>query len=262
MLVERANTRNYGDLAMVFIEDLKKVSQLFSGTFCRDFIVYGSNVIPSIKNELDHARSQNETLYEHVSSRYLLDDTISKYFNPAWQYAFDTVYVVDDCRYHMASYWDFRCILAAASAYEPNLHYRYTTMYDRLCSFMVLNPITQKELMKKLTLLFGDYLQLLSRVAPWVEKMVPLTSGEITELLFYKWISLKDLPKSYLESFDKPLASVQCSMLDLAYLNGNITVYGPMEIDVNISDIVRAIDMSNFGLFDEIDRLFSEVDST
>lgn len=240
---------------MQFVDNLKVVSALFKGTFCRSFIVYGSNIIPSKPNSVSIVSQSNPALFEQVSSQYLLDDTISDYLSPSWQYAIDCLYEVDDCKFYVASYWDFRVILAAVQHYVPKLCFRYNTMYDRLNSFMITNPARGSDLLRKCILMFGDAVNILCNVNPWVERFVPMQQSDVMDLIRKRWLSLCDLPLSSLEQFDCSLKDLGLSLLDMSYLYSHLRTFGYIDVNIPVSKLVRTMLNIQFALFDEIDAL-------
>ena len=239
---------------MKIIEKLALVAELFSGTFCRTFLVYGSNIIPLTPNSVDVAMNDNFGLFDDMTTYFNMDDTITPYLTPACPYAFSTIYEVSNCKFYMLSYWDFRVILAGVAKIVPALCFRYTTKYDKLCEYLSVNAKPRKDLLRTVTLCYGDCLSLVNDVSPWVEQFSVLSKGEIIELIQNRWLSLQDLPLSFLEEFDVTLSELDCNMMDLCHLCGELSVYGVAEIGIKVSSIIRAKNESMFSLFDRIDE--------
>lgn len=119
---------------------LELVAQLFKSTFCRKFIVYGSNIICLTGNSVDIARDYNPDLFDMVEEQFCITDVMTRFFNPACPYTFETCYTIRECKFYMCSYWRFQVILAATRCYGIKCDFRYNVDKDKIDEYMVLHP--------------------------------------------------------------------------------------------------------------------------
>lgn len=225
---------------MDLINKFERVAQLFKPTFCRDFIVYGSNLICCNGNCAELARMHNESMYDEVELLFNIDDTLAANLNPAYRYAFDCIYTVDKFKFYMCSYWQFMVILAANEAYRLNHYFRYPTNVDLLNSYMYCNRCGSDLLYKYCTLLFGDVLNLMNRVGVIVDSIKSVDEVTIDSWLTNRWLLLQDLPRDVLAHKSSHMKELGLQLRDLSFLSKQFSAY-TMEIGT-IHDAIEIYD--------------------
>lgn len=221
---------------MKLLENLSKVCTLFKPTFCRSFILYGSNIICCSPNVISIAKSTNLGLYNEVESMFNLTDDIARYLNPAYEFAFTTVYHLNGFKFYMATYWQFMVIKAANNVYKINHDFRYIDSMNRLNSFMCINRCDSYKLRSWCIMIFGDALSLTSSVGEYVEKMYDAKDSDIVKWLNGRWLSLEDLPYDYVKNSNKRLDECGCMVKDLSYLSKQYSAY-----EVEVGTIADAV---------------------
>lgn len=214
-----------GGITMDLINRLEHVALLFKPTFCRSFIVYGSNIICTSQGAISLAVESNPIVYSLIENDCCITDTHAKIFNPAWQYAFDVIYTVDKCKFYIASYWQFQVILAADRCYKINTNYRYPFNWDKLSEYMVIKAPNSSDVKKWCTLLYGDPLSLMANVWPSADKFVLVEQHLVLEWLKARWLSLGDLPMDELSSIDSTLEELGLTLNDMSFISDLYKVY-------------------------------------
>ncbi len=240
---------------MKLLNKFELVAQLFKTTFCRSFIVYGSNLLCCSGGCSDIAKSNNGSLYDEVESFYAINDSLARYLNPAHMYAFSCVYYLGDFKFYMCTYWQFMIILAANEAYRLNNHFRYPMTWDKLNEYMCTKPCDRGKLYKWCTMIFGDPVGLMGHVGLYVDSLCDVTDEQINTWLMDRWLSLEDLPYDMVRDCKSRLCELDITLKDLSFMH---EWYSSYQIEAGSIHDAVAISEEVINLFNEYISQLSE----